>query len=141
MPEAATMKRARAKARQGKSPSTQAGEFIREEIHHVRDGEHGARSAKQVIAIGLSKARRAGVKLPPRPGVDRSSSRKRPQSKRKSAARSRAALEALKDEPRSSASHLALSRQAHKVANRRGPKRRRASAQKAVRTKRREGTI
>ncbi len=141
MPEAATMKRVREKARQGKSPSSQAGEFIREEIHHVREGEHGARSAKQVIAIGLSKARRAGVKLPPRPGIDTPSTATRPRVKRKSAARARAALAKLKDEPRTSASHLALSRQAHKVAARRGPKRRRESARKAVRTKRRAGTL
>lgn len=141
MPEAATIRRVKREARQGKSPSTQAGEFIREEIHHVREGEHGARSAKQVIAIGLSKARRAGVKLPPRPGVDKASSRKRPLAKRKSAARSRAALEALKDEPHSSASHLALSRHAHQVADKRGAKKRKASAQKAVRTKKRAGTI
>ena len=65
MPERKTIKRARKDARQGKAPSTQAGEFVREEIHHVREGKHGARSTKQAIAIGLSKARRAGVKLPP----------------------------------------------------------------------------
>ena len=65
MPEQETLKRARRDAREGKSPSTQAGEFVREEIEHVREGKHGARSAKQAIAIGLSKARRAGVKLPP----------------------------------------------------------------------------
>ena len=65
MPEKKTLDRARKDARQGKSPSTQAGEFVREEIEHVREGKHGARSAKQAIAIGLSKARRAGVKLPP----------------------------------------------------------------------------
>jgi len=141
MPEAATLRRVREKAREGQSPSSQAGEFIREEIHHVREGEHGARSAKQVIAIGLSKARKAGVKLPPPPGADKKSAPGRPRIRRKSAARSRAALEALKDEPRSSASHLALSRQAHKVAARRGPKRRRESAQKAVRTRKRAGLI
>ena len=67
MPEAETMKRAQEDAREGKSPSTQASEFVREEVHHVREGKHGARSTKQAIAIGLSKARRAGVKLrPPR---------------------------------------------------------------------------
>ena len=65
MPEKETLERAREDARQGKAPSTQAGEFVREEIEHVREGKHGARSAKQAIAIGLSKARRAGVKLPP----------------------------------------------------------------------------
>jgi hypothetical protein len=66
MPEKRTLKRARKAKRQGKAPSTQAGEFVREEIHHVREGKHGARSTKQAIAIGLSKARKAGVKLPPR---------------------------------------------------------------------------
>jgi hypothetical protein len=65
MPQKKTLERAREDAREGKSPSTQAGEFVREEIEHVREGKHGARSAKQAIAIGLSKARRAGVKLPP----------------------------------------------------------------------------
>ena len=65
MPEKRTLERARRDRREGKSPTTQAGEFVREEIHHVREGKHGARSAKQAIAIGLSKARRAGVKLPP----------------------------------------------------------------------------
>jgi hypothetical protein len=65
MPEKETIQRARKDAEEGKAPSTQAGEFVREEIHHIREGKHGARSAKQAIAIGLSKARRAGVKLPP----------------------------------------------------------------------------
>src|SRR6266436_9815618 len=65
MPSSETMKRAKEDKRQGKSPSTQAGEFVKEEIHHIREGKHGARSAKQAIAIGLSKARRAGVDLPP----------------------------------------------------------------------------
>jgi len=65
MPEKETIARARRDRRAGKSPSTQAGEFVREEMHHVREGKHGARSPKQTIAIGLSKARRAGVKLPP----------------------------------------------------------------------------
>ena len=65
MPEKETIERAEEDARQGKAPSTQAGEFVREEIEHIREGKHGARSTKQAIAIGLSKARRAGVKLPP----------------------------------------------------------------------------
>src|SRR6186997_174240 len=65
MPEKKTIERARRDKRQGKAPSTQAGEFVREEIEHIREGKHGARSTKQAIAIGLSKARRAGVKLPP----------------------------------------------------------------------------
>jgi hypothetical protein len=68
MPEKQTIQRARRDKREGKSPSTQAGEFVREEMHHVREGKHGARSAKLAIAIGLSKARRAGVKLGTRPG-------------------------------------------------------------------------
>ncbi len=70
MPEKETIERARKDAKEGKAPSTQAGEFVREEIHHVREGRHGARSTKQAIAIGLSKARRAGVKLPPQTGGD-----------------------------------------------------------------------
>ena len=65
MPEKKTLERAREDAREGKAPSTQAGEFVREEMHHIREGKHGARSTKQAIAIGLSKARRAGVRLPP----------------------------------------------------------------------------
>ena len=73
MPERETLDRAQEDAREGKSPSTQAGEFVREEMDHIREGMHGARSTKQVIAIGLSKARRAGVKLPP-PGEGQASS-------------------------------------------------------------------
>jgi hypothetical protein len=65
MPEQDTLERVREDTREGKSPSTQAGEFVREEMHHIREGKHGARSTKQAIAIRLSKARRAGVKLPP----------------------------------------------------------------------------
>jgi hypothetical protein len=65
MPEKKTLERARKDKREGKAPSTQAGEFVREEIEHIREGKHGARSTKQAIAIGLSKARRAGVDLPP----------------------------------------------------------------------------
>src|SRR5205085_134962 len=67
MPDKKTVRRALEDKREGKAPSTQAGEFVREEIHHVREGKHGARSTKQAIAIGLSKARRAGVPLPPPP--------------------------------------------------------------------------
>ena len=80
MPEKRTIEAAREDAREGKAPTTQAGEFVREEIHHVREGKHGARNPKQAIAIGLSKARRAGVKLPP-PGEGQS------ESTRKKAAR------------------------------------------------------
>lgn len=77
MPEKKTLERARKARRQGKSPSTQAGEFVREEMHHVREGKHGARSRKQVVAIGLSKARRAGVKLPARGRSKRTAKRQR----------------------------------------------------------------
>jgi hypothetical protein len=130
MPEKRTTERARRKLRQGKSPSTAAGEFVREEIEHVREGKHGARSAKQAIAIGLSKARRAGVKLkPPRKGqaskrtrasakraykAGQSAKRKRPSPRR-----SRATLRALKREPKQTASKEALSRQAKSAAKRR----------------------
>src|SRR6186713_2065585 len=109
MPEKRTMKRARAAERKGKSPSTQAGELVREEIHHVREGKHGARSAKQAIAIGLSKARRAGVALPPpssgssetKESAERDVRRGRKKTARKaSPRRSRAVREALKREPR-----------------------------------------
>ena len=76
MPEKKTLERARRDRQQGKAPSTQAGEFIREEMHHIREGKHGARSAKQAVAIGLSKARRSGVKLPP-PAKGRTSEKAR----------------------------------------------------------------
>ena len=81
MPEKKTMERARKAARQGKSPSTQAGEFVREEIEHVREGKHGVRSPQQAIAIGLSKARRAGVKLKP-PAKGKTSEKTRTQAER-----------------------------------------------------------
>lgn len=122
MPEKKTIQRAREDAREGKAPTTQAGEFVREEIHHVREGKHGVRSPKQTIAIGLSKARRAGVKLPPAPkgtpSAKKEHSRKR-RSSRPSAKRSRARLRALKKEGRSGASHRALSRHARNAAARR----------------------
>jgi hypothetical protein len=125
MPEKETIRRAKQDAREGKSASTQAGEFIREEIHHVREGKHGARSAKQVIAIGLSKARRAGVKLsPPKAGTVSKSTRaqavrdlKRGATKSKpSPKRSRASSRKLKRESHAAASHQALSRQARSAA-------------------------
>src|ERR1700744_878748 len=84
MPEQATIERAREDERDGKSPSTQAGEFVREEFHHIREGKHGARSAKQAVAIGLSKARRAGVKLAP-PARGKTSPRVRRQAERDNA--------------------------------------------------------
>jgi len=143
MPEKETLKRARRDKRQGKSPSTQAGEFIREEIHHIREGKHGARSTKQAIAIGLSKARRAGVKLgkPPAGSSARtkqsaaSASRAGRHRRKPSPRRSRAMRQALKREPRSVASHKALARQARTAARRRSAADRRRAAQKAVRTK------
>ena len=116
MPEKRTIERARRAKRQGKAPSTQAGEFVREEIEHVREGKHGARSTKQAIAIGLSKARRAGVRLPAR-GKKRTTTTKRRRTP--SARRSRAALRALKRAPRNTVSRRALSRHAKAVARRR----------------------
>jgi len=132
MPEKETIERAKRDKRQGKSPSTQAGEFVREEIHHVREGKHGARSAKQAIAIGLSKARRAGVRLPPRAG---SAAPRRRKTRTRSAKRGRATLSALRREPHRSASSQALGRQAHRSAMRRGAPARRRAARKAARTR------
>lgn len=131
MPEKKTIERARKDKREGKSASTQAGEFVRQEIEHIREGKHGARSTKQAIAIGLSEARRAGVKLPPRKGSPAPSKKRT----KPSAKRSRAAREALKDEPRAAASKKALSRHAHQAASKRSAKARSASAKKAARTR------
>src|SRR3979411_157324 len=124
MPERETIERAREDAREGKSPSTQAGEFVREEIHHVREGKHGGRCPKQAIAIGLSKARKAGVKLPPPPAGSASSSKSsigKQNSRRQkpSRKRSQATLKALKREGRSGASRKALSKQARSTARKR----------------------
>jgi hypothetical protein len=147
MPEKQTVKRAHQAKRHGRGAGTQAGEFVREEIHKIRRGKHGARSAKQAIAIGLSKARRAGVNLPP-PARGKTSARTRKSAKRAwevgqgkrsprtpSAKRSRAITRALKREGHSAASHEALSRQAHSAANRRTAAERSAAARKAARTK------
>jgi hypothetical protein len=147
MPDKRTIKRAEKDRRQGKSASTQAGEFVRDEIHKIRRGEHGARSTKQAIAIALSEARRAGVDLPP-PQKGKASERTRRKAKqdyarghgaapkrKASAKRSRATLDALKREPRSSASRQALSRQAHSAAAKRTHAERSASARQAARTK------
>ena len=131
MPEKRTVERARRKARQGKSPSTQAGEFVREEFHHVREGKHGARSTKQAIAIGLSKARRAGVRLPRKKGI------RIPKQGHPSRRRSAASLRRLKREPRRSASHRALSRQAHSSARQRGRADRQRAGRRAARTRQR----
>src|SRR6188508_981118 len=117
MPEQKTLEQARRARRQGKSPSSQASAFVHEEIEHIREGKHGARSTKQAIAIGLSKARRAGVKLPPPPeGRASAETRKQAKSdlakakshKKPSAKRSRAARTALKDEGHRAASSAAL---------------------------------
>jgi hypothetical protein len=126
MPEKKTIERARKDAREGKAATTQAGEFVREEMEHIREGKHGARSTKQAIAIGLSKARRAGVKLPPpKPGTTPEQTRKQAErdlakggkpKKKTSAKRSRAVLGALKREGRSAASKQALSKQAKSAA-------------------------
>ena len=130
MPDKKTLGRAEEDKKEGKSPSTQAGEFVREEIEHVREGKHGARSTKQAIAIGLSKARRAGVKLKP-PAKGRTSRRTRRSAQRDYAAgqshsrrrpsprRSRATVLALRREPRSTVSPKALARQARRSARRR----------------------
>src|SRR5262245_43358727 len=119
MPEKKTVEKAKERLRQGKSPSTAAGEFVREEIHHVREGKHGARSPKQVIAIGLSKARRAGVPLPAKgkAKTKRKTSRRKAAS-RPSARRSQAARRALKREPRRTVARRALSAQARRAAAR-----------------------
>jgi hypothetical protein len=144
MPEKKTLERARQAKREGKSPSSQAGEFVREEIHHVREGKHGARSAKQAIAIGLSKARRAGVKLAPPPKGTKAETRRSAASATRAArrgrakparARSRAVMRALKHEGRAAATRPALARQARQAARRRGPAARKAAARKAVATK------
>jgi hypothetical protein len=147
MPEAKTIERARKAKREGKSPTTQAGEFVREEIHHIREGKHGARSAKQAIAIGLSKARRAGVDLPPpkkgeasqrtRKSAERAYARGQgePPKRKPSAKRSRAIHRALEREGTSAASGEALSKQARAAARRRTAGERSAAARKAARTK------
>ena len=146
MPEAATIAKARRDKRQGKAPSTQAGEFVREEIHHVREGKHGARSAKQAIAIGLSKARRAGVKLPSPPSTATERTRQSAKSATRAARRhtkpsprrSRAVRQALKHEGHSATTTKALSRQATTAAKRRSASARSASARKAARTRAKE---
>src|SRR5437899_2380901 len=142
MPEKETIERVRRDRRQGKAPSTQAGEFVREEIEHVREGKHGARATKQAIAIGLSKARRAGVKLPtpPRGQVSEqtrasAASATRRAGRKPNPRRGRAVRAALKREGRAAASPQALSRQARAASRARGPRARSASARKAVRTK------
>ncbi len=146
MPTKRALDRAKEDRREGKAPSTQAGEFVREEMDKIRHGEHGARSTKQAIAIGLSEARRAGVDLPPpRKGQVKARTRRSAEyayeaghGERKTRRRprvSRAVREVLKHEPRAAASHEALAKQAHRAAGRRSAKARSQSAQQAARTK------
>ncbi len=150
MPKKETIERAQRDRREGKSASTRAGEFVREEIDKIRAGEHGARSTRQAVAIGLSEARRAGVPLrPPKKGRVKARTRKSAQyaykvgqGKRKRRRRprvSRAVSRVLKREPRSAASHRALSRQAKRSAKRRGRAARSSAARKAAQTKGRAG--
>jgi hypothetical protein len=145
MPEKKTMERARRDKREGKAPTTQAGEFVREEIEHVRKGEHGVRSTEQAIAIGLSKARRAGVKLPPpEKGTASEKTRRsaqralkageKPQAK-VSPKRSRAVTTALKRESQAPVSRQALSRHAKAAAKEHTASERSTAARKAARTK------
>ncbi len=136
MPEKRTLQRARRKAREGKSASTVAGEFVREELDDIRKGKHGARSARQAIAIGLSKARRAGV---PVPGKGKRTRKRASPShihgRYVSRKRSRATTRALRREGRAAASHRALSRQTHRASRRRSAAERSRSARKAARTR------
>lgn len=145
MPEKATIERARRDAREGKAPSTQAGEFVREEMHHIREGKHGARNTKQAIAIGLSKARRAGVPLaPPAKGKTSGVTRRKAErdvakgrrAAKPSSKRSSARLTALRKESHRAASKRSLSRQARQAARRRSPAERSQAARKAARTRR-----
>jgi hypothetical protein len=144
MPTKETIERAKRDKNEGKSASTQAGEFVKAEIDKIRKGEHGARNTKQAIAIGLSEARRAGVDLkPPKKGKTSEKTRKAAKSAYKkgqnhepvSHKRSLASEKALKREPTSTVSHSALSRQARAAAKKRTAKDRSAAAKKAVRTK------
>jgi hypothetical protein len=150
MAEQEVIERAKRDKEEGKSPSTQAGEFVREEMHHIREGKHGAANVKQAIAIGLSKARRAGVELS-QPSARHTSERTRKQARRDSQkgkhgnrttpsrTRSRAVSRALKREGHSAASPANLSRQATSAARRRGAGARKAAARKAARSRRNIG--
>lgn len=149
MPNPTTKKRAERDRAEGKSASTQAGEFVREEMHHIREGKHGAKNAKQAIAIGLSQARRAGFDAKPSPNASQRTRRKAAQDSAHAGEapnprRSRASLEARKREPRAAASKTALSRQAKASAERRrkagGPASPRAVAQRAAKTRKRGAT-
>jgi hypothetical protein len=134
MPEKRTIDESRKAKREGKAPSTQAGPFVEEEIEHVREGKHGARSTKQAIAIGLSKARRAGVRLPTRKGVRSPRKHTKP-----SPTRSRATRKALRREGTAAASKTALSRQARSAARKRGAADRSRAGKRAAATRKRRG--
>jgi hypothetical protein len=131
MPE----KKTRERAAKDRTASTKAGEYVREEIEHVRQGKHGARSAKQAIAIGLSKARRAGVKIPPRPGAEKET---KATNRKPSPTRSKAVRRALEREGHAAASHEALSRQSRASARKRGSGDLKRAAQKGARTRARQ---
>jgi hypothetical protein len=147
MPTARTTEKAKRDLAQGKKPSTAAGEFVREEIEHIRKGQHGARSPQQAIAIGLSKARRAGVPLkPPRRGRTQPRTRRsaerdyatgqgRRQPRAPSPRRGRATEAALRREPKSTASRSALAQQGRRAASRRSSTERSQAAKTAARTK------
>lgn len=150
MPEQGTVRRAERDLKEGKSPSTAAGEFVHEEIEHVREGKHGARSPQQAIAIGLSKARRAGVPLPPpKKGKTKESTRKSAEreyeagqsrsERRPSPRASRARERVLQQEPHSTASHGALSQQTRRSSRERGAADRHRAAARAVKTKGKSG--
>ena len=140
MPEKETLERAAEDKREGKSASTQAGEFVREEMHHIRGGKHGAKNSKQALAIGLNKARKAGVRLgTPKRGSAKTKaaakSASRRAGKKTSAKRSRATERALKKMPKRAASHQALSKQAKSAARKRSSASRSAAAKKAAQTR------
>jgi hypothetical protein len=146
MPEKKTIEKARKDKSEGKAPSTQAGEFVHQEIEHVKEGKHGARSTKQAIAIGLSEARRAGVKVPaPKKGTASEATRHKAEQdleagvkgakKTVSRTRSQATTAALKKEGHSAASPQALSQQAKSAASKRTVAERSAAARRAARTK------
>lgn len=146
MPERSTVEKAKRDLRRGESPSTAAGEFVREEIHHVREGKHGARSSRQAVAIGLSKARRAGVPLrPPKRGAksrtkksaerDYEAGQGRRKSRTSSSSRRRASTRALEREGSRAGSRSELSKQGRRSARRRTASDRSAAARKGARTK------
>ncbi|UOF00632.1 DUF6496 domain-containing protein [Bdellovibrio reynosensis] len=142
MPDKKTVKRAQKAARQGKSASTQAGEFVREEIHKVRQGKHGVRNPQQAIAIGLSEARRAGVNIPEKAGQKKTAKKsKRIAQPKTSKTRAKATLNALKKEPTSTVSEKSLSKFTKKAAKKRSSQDRHRSAMKAVKTKGKHGLV